>query len=499
MGGHTCEAVDKRASYFWMGLDTYKIPMAMYAENRAKLVQRLENEGLVEGVVLLQGGESATRYDTDTEPLFRQESYFAYLFGVTEPDFYGAVDVATGKSILFIPRLPASYGVWYGKIHDPSFFKEKYSVDEAYYSDEICQVLLGAMKNELSPLYLLYGLNTDSNNKSKPAQFEGIEKFNSDLTKLHASITECRVFKSKKEQDLLRYVCRVSSAAHVEVMRAIKPGEMEYQSEARFLHYMYGTGGCRNVSYTCICASGENSGTLHYGHAGAPNDKLIKAGEIALFDMGAEYNCYCSDVTCTFPVSGKFTADQRMVYETVLAAQRAVMAAMRPGVNWQEMHRLAERTILEHLKKGGLLKGDVGEMADLFMGAVFMPHGLGHFLGLDTHDVGGYPQGVVRSEEPGLKSLRTARTLQAGMVITVEPGCYFIDMLLDAALEAPETAHFFVPSVLDRFRGMGGVRIEDDVLVTADGIENFTRCPRDVADIESVMAGGPWTAPHPFF
>lgn len=158
---------------------------------------------------------------------------------------------------------------------------------------------------------------------------------------------------------------------------------------------------------------------MHYGHAGAPNSREIRDGEMVLFDMGGEYHFYASDITRSFPVNGKFTAKQKVVYESVLAAQTAVMKAMRPGVLWPDMHRLANRVICEELKKHGLLKGDVDEMQKCHIGALFMPHGLGHLMGLDTHDCGGYPYGIERIDEPGLKKLRTARKLEEGMVITV--------------------------------------------------------------------------------
>lgn len=484
----------KDGAYFWMGLNTLKIPMVLYSENRSKFVKQMQEEGTKNGFALFQGGKSVTRYDTDHEDVFRQESFFSYLFGVTEPDFYGAIDIATGKSTLFIPRLPAAYAVWLGKILDPPVFKAKYEVDDALYVDELPNFLKqGEKKGEIPSLvYLLQGLNTDSSNVSTPAHFEGLELFTVDKEKVHSVLTECRVTKSERELNVMRYVNRVSSAAHVEVMRMAKARMMEYQMEAKFLHFVYNEAGCRHCAYTCICATGENSSVLHYGHAAAPNDKTVEEGDMALLDMGAEYNCYCSDITCSFPVNGKFTEDQSLVYGAVLGAQKAVMEAMKPGVHWVDMHMLAERTILEHLKKGGVLTGDVDEMMEKYLGAVFMPHGLGHFLGLDTHDVGGYPKGVSRVERPGLRSLRTARKLEEGMVITVEPGCYFIDTLIDEALNSKEKEKFFVKKVLERFRGSGGVRLEDDVIVTTTGIENMTLCPREIADVEAVMAGRPW-------
>uniref|UniRef100_A0A7S1UG11 Peptidase M24 domain-containing protein n=2 Tax=Phaeomonas parva TaxID=124430 RepID=A0A7S1UG11_9STRA len=210
--------------------------------------------------------------------------------------------------------------------------------------------------------------------------------------------------------------------------------------------------------------------------------------------MGAEYHCYASDITCSYPVSGRFSPRQRFVYQAVLDAQVAVITAMRPGVAWTDMHRLAERTVLRHLVAEGLLVGDVEEMLELRVGAVFIPCGLGHLIGLDTHDVGGYLAGFPeRIQQPGLKSLRTARALEEGMCLTVEPGLYFVDCLLDRAMaEGSEMARFFVPEEIAPYRGFGGVRLEDVVVVTADGVVNYTLCPRTVEEVEDVMAGGAW-------
>lgn len=144
--------------------------------------------------------------------------------------------------------------------------------------------------------------------------------------------------------------------------------------------------------------------------------------------MGGNYCGYAADITCSFPINGKFTADQKLIYNAVLKARDAVMAAAKPGVAWTDMHLLANRAVLTSLKEGGLLVGDVEDMIKAGLNEIFQPHGLGHLLGLDVHDVGGYLSGhPERSKEPGLRKLRTARTLLAGMVLTIEPGCYFID------------------------------------------------------------------------
>ena len=192
---------------------------------------------------------------------------------------------------------------------------------------------------------------------------------------------------------------------------------------------------CCNVNkfFSCdyifyLIFRGGNGAILHYGHANAPNAKLIKDGDMCLFDMGPEYNCYASDVTCSFPCNGKFTQKQKDIYNAVLDAAKNVFAEAKPGVRWTEMHKLAEQTILTHLVRLNIVKGDVAQMLEAGVGAIFMPHGLGHFIGHDVHDVGGYlGDALPREKRPGLKSLRTTRILQDRMCITIEPGCYFID------------------------------------------------------------------------
>uniref|UniRef100_A0AC11ELU3 Peptidase D n=1 Tax=Ovis aries TaxID=9940 RepID=A0AC11ELU3_SHEEP len=378
---------------FWLGNETLKVPLALFALNRQRLCERLRKNPAVQAgsVVVLQGGEETQRYCTDTGVLFRQESFFHWAFGVTEPGCYGVIDVDTGTSTLFVPRLPPSHATWMGKIHSKEHFKEKYAVNDVQYTDEIASVLTSRSP---SVLLTLRGVNTDSGSICREASFEGISKFNVNNTILHPEIVECRVFKTDMELEVLRYTNKISSEAHREVMKAVKVGMKEYEMESLFEHYCYSRGGMRHSSYTCICGSGENSAVLHYGHAGAPNDKTIQDGDMCVFDMGGEYYCFASDITCSFPANGKFTPDQKAIYEAVLRSCRAVMSAMKPGVWWPDMHRLADRIHLEELARIGLLTGSVDAMVQVHLGAVFMPHGLGHFLGLDVHDVGGYPEGA---------------------------------------------------------------------------------------------------------
>uniref|UniRef100_A0A3Q1IM62 Xaa-Pro dipeptidase n=1 Tax=Anabas testudineus TaxID=64144 RepID=A0A3Q1IM62_ANATE len=471
---------------YWLGNDTLRVAAALFAENRGRLCRELKaKDGVVpQSVVVLQGGEQKQRYCTDTDLVFRQESFFHWAFGVTEPDCFGAIDVGSGKSMLFVPKLPESYATWMGEIFPKEHFKDKYAVDEVHYT---CDVSLSVLVFT-ARVCVCRGQNTDSGSICREASFEGISQFQVNNTLLHPVIVECRLIKTDMELEVLRYTNRISSEAHKVVMKNVKPGKKEYEMESLFQHYCYTKGGMRHTSYTCICGTGHNSSVLHYGHAGAPNDKTIMDGDMCLFDMGGEYYCYTSDITCSFPANGKFTPDQRAVYEAVFKSSRAVMAAIKPGVKWTDMHRLTDRVHLEELVKIGILSGSVEDMLKVHLGSVFMPHGLGHLLGIDVHDVGGYPEGVERVDEPGLRSLRMGRLVKERMVLTVEPGIYFINHLLDQALANPAQSCFINNEVLARFRGFGGVRIEDDIAVTADGVELLTCVPRTVEEIEAFMA-----------
>lgn len=472
----------------------YSVPMSLHAENRSRLCSSLKSHPKPpppSSCILLQGGEQTTLYCSDRDVLFRQESYFHWCVGVSEADCLAVIQVDTAHAVLFIPRLPEVYATWMGEIHPPSHFKEKYAIQEVLFTDQITDYF---KRTSPSLILTLFGLNTDSSLYCREATFSGISEFAVDNTLLHAVIAECRVIKSQAEISLLRYVNQVSSRAHKAVMRAVRPGMKEYQLESLFQHVCYNEGGCRHVSYTCIAATGCNASVLHYGHAGAPNDRVIEEGDMCLFDMGGEYHCYTSDITCSFPANGKFSDEQKLIYNAVLHSSKAVTSAAKAGVPWIDMHQLAERVLLEDLKSAGLLKGDVGDMMSCHMGAVFMPHGLGHFMGCDTHDVGGYLEGCPeRPKAPGVRSLRTARTLKDGMVITIEPGCYFIKHLLDEAKADPNMAKFLVIDQIAKFEKFGGVRIEDDVVITEGGVEVLTQVPREVEDIEKWMSGTDFT------
>lgn len=473
------------------GYELFPIDYAMHVAHRHHLIKQFlaahPDAKTNASAILLHGGEEIDRYDTDTQYAFRQESFFQYLFGVREPGCAGFIDLKTHKSVLLVPRLSAEWELWCGDRKPLAYFKAHYKVDEVFYMDEILPVL--QEKFAVQKLYVLKGKNNDSGLMTvTTSDFEGIDKFSVDLDDLHPVLVGCRYIKSEKELELMRFVNNLSSQAHIEVMKSIRAGKMEFHAESYFLHHCYSQGGARLHAYTCICGSGHNASALHYGHAGAPNDKILEDGDIFLCDMGAELHGYSSDITCTFPVNGKFSADQRMIYEGVLKAHDAVIDAIKPGVSNVDMHLLSHRVLTQHLLEHGLFQnGTVDELMDHEISAYFYPHGLGHLLGLDVHDVGGFPVGWKRSEKKILQKLRCVRVLEKNVVLTVEPGCYFIEAQINDVLSNPATAKFINQEMLARFRGTGGVRIESDVIVTAHGCENMTKVPRTVEDIEAVM------------
>ena len=226
-----------------------------------------------------------------------------------EPSFYGALNIASQNCTLFMPRLPNEYKIWCGDIHPPADFKLSYAVDDVLYLEDMSAWLTDHLSEmgDSGKLYLIDGVNSDSGSRATPASFEGLEQLKEkqkvDYTTLFDILSNCRVIKSAYEIDVMRYCAYVASNAHVEVMRSAKDCSIEYELEAKFLYEIYRNGGCRRCAYTSICACGPNSAVLHYGHAGAPNDRPLLSTDMALLDMGAEYHGYVSDITCSVSVT----------------------------------------------------------------------------------------------------------------------------------------------------------------------------------------------------
>jgi len=438
--------------------------------HREKLLSLFEENQ--EGAIYLKGAETMYRYGTDYEFPFRQESNFWYLTGVNEADYHAVIDIKSGEFHLFAPKRDAQYAVWHGRIKPKDEIRELYQPDHLHDDNKLLTVL----KN-ISPS-VIYCLDEEQ------AEFlEALSRdFKVDTETLSDAITYCRCIKTEQELDFMREAARVNNLAHLEVMKSLKPGMYEYETKAIF-DYHQQKHGLLQPAYSGIHAAGVNSAILHY----TENNQRINKGDLYLIDAGYEFNGYASDFTRTYPASGRYSGDQAAIYQIVLNALNKTIEAVTPGVKMEELHLVACRIILHGLKEIGLVKGDIEEMMKNNIFALFFPHGLGHFLGLDTHDVGGYPKGVERIDRPGIQYLRVRRELMPGMAITVEPGIYFIPALLKPALEDPEKVRYLNTEKVEKLLDFGGIRIEDNLIITENGSENLTNVPKEIREIEEVM------------
>jgi Xaa-Pro dipeptidase len=275
-------------------------------------------------------------------------------------------------------------------------------------------------------------------------------EINVDGETLTEAITYCRCIKTEWELEQLREASRVNNIAHREVMKALKPGMYEYEAKALFDYHQVRHGLLQDA-YTGIHASGPNSAILHY----TDNNRKMIDGDLYLIDAGYEVNGYASDFSRTYPVNGRFTGDQAAIYLIVLNALNSAIKTAGAGIKMEDLHMLAARIILKGLADINIVRGDIDDLMENDIFALFFPHGLGHFLGLDTHDVGGYPKGVDRIERPGLRFLRTRRELLPGMVVTIEPGIYFIPALLKPALEDNTKSRFLNKERIEKLLGFG--------------------------------------------
>lgn len=444
----------------------------MHHQHREKLISLFDDNQ--NGVIYVQGADIMYRYSTDYEFPFRQESNFWYLTGANEPNCSLIIDLKKEEYHLFVPKRDAQYAVWHGYVKTEEQYKEEYNPDFLHYENDILTVL-----NKLDP-ETVYCLNEE--------QAEFIEDLNRgfkvEVDSLKDALTYCRVLKTDWEIEQMKEACRVNDLAFEASMKAIKPGMHEYEIKAVFNKVQLENGLLQDA-YNGIFASGKNASILHY----VTNMDQIKDGDLFLLDSGFECNGYAADYTRTFPSNGKFTPIQAGIYNAVLNAMNTVIEAIKPGVLMEDLHLMASKLMMEGLKELDIVRGDVDEMMENNIFALFFPHGLGHFLGLDTHDVGGYPKGVERIDRPGIKFLRARRELMPGMVITIEPGIYFVPAVLEPAIQDPEKAKYLNVDKVKSLLGFGGIRIEDDILVTEDGYENLTNLVKSVEEIEELMKG----------
>lgn len=399
----------------------------------------------------------------DTEFHFRQDSDFYYLSGFSEPD---AVLVLVpgrrhGQFVMFCREKDPDIELWNGHRAGPDGACADYGADDAFPIGDIDDILPGLIEGRERVYYsmgrsagfdrqIMAWVNSIRCKEAAGAVPPG--EFND----LNHMLHDMRLSKSAAELRLMRRAADITARAHQRAMRQCRPGMYEYQLEAELQHEFL-TSGARHPAYLSIVGSGANGCTLHY----VANSAKMRDGDLVLVDAGCELEYYAADVTRTFPVNGRFSPPQRALYELVLRAQEAAIAEIRPGNHWNQPHDASVRVITAGLVQLGLLRGKVANLVKRKAYRDFYMHRVGHWLGLDVHDVGDYRVGG------------EWRLLEPGMVMTVEPGIYV----------APHNR-----KVAAKWRGIG-IRIEDDVVVTRDGCEVMTaKAPKTVEEIEALMA-----------
>ncbi|SFM76017.1 Xaa-Pro aminopeptidase [Halopseudomonas yangmingensis] len=435
-----------------------QIPRQEYSRRRKALMAQM----VPNSIAVLPAAQVRTR-NRDTEYPYRQDSDFQYLTGFPEPEAVAVLipGRAHGEFVLFCRERDPERELWDGYRAGQEGAVASYGADDAFPISDIDDILPGLIEGR-ERVYYAMGANPEFDRRltgwinsirskarlgaQPPNEFEALDHLLHDL----------RLYKSAAELKVMREAAKISARAHVRAMQICRPGLHEYQLEAELIHEFMRSGS-RAPAYSSIVAAGRNACILHY----TENTSQIRDGDLVLIDAGCELDCYASDITRTFPANGRFSAEQRAIYQLVLDAQRAAFAVIAPGRHWNEVHEASVRVITAGLIELGLLQGEVDELVAAEAYRPFYMHRVGHWLGMDVHDVGEYRVGG------------EWRVLEPGMLMTVEPGIYIAQDNSDVAR---------------KWRGIG-VRIEDDVLVTRNGCEILTGdVPREIDEIEALMA-----------
>jgi Xaa-Pro aminopeptidase len=410
--------------------------------------------------------------NNDVEHPYRQDSDFFYLTGLDEPDSLAIFSNVHGQHrfVLFVRPRDPERETWDGPRVGVEAAPARLGCDAAFNNGERNEKLPGYLENAKT---LHYALGRDAAADAQVLRARELVRRRARLGVLHpatlvdlsATLHAMRLFKSAHEVATMRRAAEITREAHARAMTVAKPGAYEYEVEAEMLR-SFRRHGAERPAYESIVGSGPNATILHY----RKNDRRLEDGDLLLIDAGAELEYYASDVTRTFPVSGKFTPAQRRIYDAVLRAQEATIAATRVGATIEGLHRIALRSLTESLIALGLVEGPLETALEKELFKPFYMHRTSHWLGMDVHDVGSY---FVEGDPGGGQAAKpTPRTLESGQVLTIEPGIY-----VGSTTKAP-----------DEYKGIG-VRIEDDVLVTADGPDVLTRgIPKQAEELERILA-----------
>jgi Xaa-Pro aminopeptidase len=432
-------------------------PRAEFTRRRAQLMRLMGADSIA-----IVPAAPVRQRNSDVEYDYRPDSDFFYLTGFPEPESVAVLipGRAPAQYVLFTRERNPEREIWDGKRAGPAGATAEYAADDAFPISDIDEILPGLLEGRERVFYTM-GLSSEFDqrvigwvNRLRVQARSGLHA-PQEFVALNHLLHDMRLFKSRAELALMRRSGAIAAGAHVRAMRFCRPGRMEFEVMAELLHEFHRHGA--DISYHPIVGGGANSCVLHY-HA---NNARLNAGELLLVDAGCEVGYYASDITRTYPVDGRFSAEQRAIYEIVLEAQLAAIERVKPGNHWNEPHDAAVRAVTAGLKRAGILKGSLPSLIKSGAYRRFFMHRTGHWLGLDVHDVGDY-----RIENEW-------RVFEPGMALTVEPGVY-----IPAG----------TPGVARRFWNIG-VRIEDDVVVTRSGCEVLTAgVPKQADQIEALMA-----------
>ncbi|MCK4608931.1 MAG: aminopeptidase P N-terminal domain-containing protein [Gammaproteobacteria bacterium] len=402
-------------------------------------------------------------YHRETISPARQDSDFYYLTGFAELDAIAVFIPGRSEDeyILFSQEKNPQEEQWFGFRVGQERACKDYGADQAYPLSQVEDMLPALIKGQEA---IYFNMNDHDDQAAIMRWTQALQhqersgiNMPTDFIDISKITHAMRLVKDSEEIGLLRKAAEISAAAHLRAMQACRPCMLEYELEAELMYEFIKQGG-RVPSFEPIVAGGANACVLHYSQ----NNAELKDGDLVLIDAGVIYNYYAGDISRTFPVNGKFSAEQRAIYQAVLTTQLAVIEAIKPGVEWIELQRLSEHLITEQLLALGILKGDLNDLLAAKAHQPFYMHKIGHWLGLDCHDVGSYKEQAIED---------SWRKLELGMVLTVEPGIYI----------APEAA-----DVDKKWLGIG-VRIEDDILVTENGYEVLSAAvPKTIEEIENI-------------
>jgi Xaa-Pro aminopeptidase len=455
-----------------------------------KEIYQQRREGLKKamgkGILLIMGnGEAAMNYQGNPYH-FRQNSNFLYYFGIAQPDLHAIIDLDNDTTTIYGNELTMDDIIWMGEVASLSSLASNVGVDVVKSPDALIEDLKAYPKKSIHflPPYRI---------EHQTLLFDALGIKHADQAakaslKLIKAVIAQRSIKSSEEIEEMEKAVNITKSMHVRAMQRTKEEKYEYEVVGDILKQ------CKNyhgsLAYGVIFSI--NGQVLHNHH----HDNLMVSGRLVLNDSGAENDMYyAGDITRTFPVNGKFTQKQKEIYEIVLEMEKSCIEFIGPGVKYYDAHLHANSILIERFKALGLLKGETSEMLDAGVAGLFMPHGLGHMIGLDVHDMEdlgeqyvGYEDGQERATMLGLKSLRLARTLQPGFTLTVEPGIYFIPQLIEKYKSEGKFMDYVNYDKLKEYYDFGGIRIEDNVLITEDGRRVLGEpIPKEIWEVEKIM------------